>query len=517
MAWSQVGGGSLRSGQRGAGGDGYIPPPVNAWEACADTVQGSLRGGQRAALSAIIPDTIPVDATTDVILYGPGVGPNPTVVIVPDDDITIDAVVFLGTGYARATLTVAADADLITRQVSVVSDLGTTNSLGLVLTEPATNPITTVQPPIIWAEADFGVAELDGEPMTDWIDRSGHNPKFIAAAGVNPPIFHINGFGGTPNPYWEFDGGMGATGPLDVGGQATINHSTFTAFIVGLRDGDDTTGAWYEMQLAAHAALGELRIAAPHLLVSRSGLSSIRTAGAPVIDADARITARHEFDGTHNGHKLFLNGEQQVLSTFAGDNPGTGLTGPCFVYLGHHDSSSAKMIGQIAAILFFTPKLDATDTGIVEAYLTDKYQTTGTGSPGRGPIVDLLSTIDDVDITVEAAALGPAGDLKSTDFSGNQFMIFRFSEPIRRFDATWTPQFDLGAGHSIAIFACDDFNGAIVGGHDFKSITTANERGTVAFADGFTTVVVRGFFGADYGLDGMNALTDCRFFKVGDP
>lgn len=200
---------------------------------------------------------------------------------------------------------------------------------------------------------------VNNDYVRQWTDLSGNGnhatksgnvttkPQYITAAVNGKPVIRF--------------------GTNDVLDTPSFAFGTHTIFIVAKAD---TSGIFYE------------RASADYVYGSTS--DSIQTArGANIsgkdlsigwgVNANYRILTKY-FDGTHVGHKLYINGTEQTLSDAVGRtaDPGTG-TSSAVMNIGNRFDGSLAITGDEAEFIVYDRALNATELKRVFHYLGRKF------------------------------------------------------------------------------------------------------------------------------------------------
>jgi len=214
---------------------------------------------------------------------------------------------------------------------------------------------------LIHAEADMTGANLilSGSKVTDWGDAAltpfeqtvdAKRLTFVADEGDGLPALTCDGV----------DDGMITT--------ANVSITTFSVFIV--LKGATTNDMIYEHTVNGASNNGSWLFSSPTF-----GISHYRPAGNSAYSAAANPwpsgsweLVRHESDGTHANHTVFIDGVDQSWSEGLTDDPGSGATNDK-LYLASRALTSLFWSGKIRALLLFTPKLSSGNTALTETYL----------------------------------------------------------------------------------------------------------------------------------------------------
>lgn len=501
-------------------------PPTSSFAECATppNTTWTEEGAGPPTLSSVAPSVETGTTATPVFLTGTGFVVGSTTPAIAGAGVTVVSTSVIDDRTALLLLTIAVGATIGARAVTVTTPYGTSNASNLTITAPAVLPVA--QQPVVWLEADYGIVDAPGAALTAWGDRSPSAANTATGPGMTAPTYRSTGFGGATLPYIEFNNAHGIRTAL----LAALSMTSFTVFVVLLREVADSNGLIYEHHAATYIAAG-MHPKAPSLYVARLPVitlleSSRNDSTGNWVPTNTRKIFRHESDGTNVGNKAYLNGVLQSFPTNAlTSDPGTSATPQGEFHIGYRDSGtpSLHLTGKVAALVAFSPKLSPTDTAAFEAYL-GKWLLAGPAVPttGHGPILLGASVIDGITVTVEYwhTTADPTADFESSDATGVMLLVFHFSSPIRKFAATQIQDMsspDRGAGRML--IACDTFAGGVVGGaHDVAVFSGSNSRDSVQYEAGFNTVVVRNTIsGSLRGLTALSAIDECRFWLVGEP
>lgn len=380
----------------------------------------------------------------------------------------------------------------------------------------------------LWLEADYGVVDANGAALTTWSDRSPSGGHMTPGAGMTAPVYRSSGLGGISNlPYWEFNNAHGMSTAL----LAALALADFSVFMVGLREVADSNGNWYEVfsTTPAGAPITQgLRPNGPSIYAARQPvitlLESSRNSGASWLTTNVRKLFRHDCDGTNAGHLLYDSG---VVVGFASNalfaNPGVSAPLTSSFHVGFRDSGTPtlNLRGKISVLIAASPKPSALKAASVESYLTTKWLGGAQTNPvaSRGPILLASSVIDGVTVDVLGWQSSATPDFKSSD---NQYgkLIFRFSEPIKRFRATLVTGQQAPIAWYRSIIGVNNYTSPsswdyVTGGGYAPNVNnqTVQINDTVT---GFTTVITQLAPISGSGFVPTSVFKDCYFSKMGD-
>jgi hypothetical protein len=227
----------------------------------------------------------------------------------------------------------------------------------------------------LWLKSDAGVLDASDNPITSdntavktWQDQSGNELHATQSNSSWRPVWRnaANGINGNPAVY--FSGDIMATANLTAG--------VYTIFVVHKATAH---GLVYERGVSVNSNDGE------YLYTSTNTTVAVRRT-----DGSARISSKnytsswgiggntlttcHQFDGTHAGNTLRVNGSDISLSSAASNNPGTNNATNA-LYIGARSGRVAPITGFIAEIIYYNSVLPLADVLKVEGYLIDKWGT----------------------------------------------------------------------------------------------------------------------------------------------
>lgn len=156
-----------------------------------------------------------------------------------------------------------------------------------------------------------------------------------------------------------------------------------TVFIVGRFSSDGAlythyygsfSGSWEGHQLMSSDGLGDAPYVAPSSLFvgNMASTASAKLAGSSWALGDVPMVIRHAWNGTHAGHKLWINGSLQTLT----DGTQTGTNGTINLaefYIGSSHGIRKIVTGHFGAVLAYSPALSEADALQVDRYLGDRF------------------------------------------------------------------------------------------------------------------------------------------------
>ena len=227
----------------------------------------------------------------------------------------------------------------------------------------------------LWLKSDAGVLDASDTPITadntqvkTWQDQSGNGLDAVQANGALRPVWRnaANGINGNPAVYFA----------SDIMATANLTAGVYTIFVVHKATAH---GLVYERGVSVNSHDGE------YLYTSTGTTIAVRRT-----DGSARISSKnytsswgiggntlttcHQFDGTHAGNTLRVNGSDISLSSAASNNPGTNNATNA-LYIGARSGRVAPITGFIAEIIYYNSVLPLADVLKVEGYLIDKWGT----------------------------------------------------------------------------------------------------------------------------------------------
>lgn len=269
-----------------------------------------------------------------------------------------------------------AAAALGARDVTVTTVVGTSNASPLTINA---SPLPVA--PVFWYEAEQGIFVANGAAITDAVPLREKAQGLLlgpAGSGLGGPIYRNTGFGGGLKPYLEFNNAHGIRNPVNDG---RLSVTSFCVFIVAQRDAGDANSCLYMLTGPDHLT-GDIQDIAASAYASRWNaghtvlLESSYNTAFGWIPKGQRLIIRQEMDGTHAGHKQFLNGVQQAIAQQLTNNPGILPSGNSYVQMGYRDNAALpglNLQGQIAALIICSPIPTALQITAIETYL-NKYR-----------------------------------------------------------------------------------------------------------------------------------------------
>lgn len=505
---------------------GDNPNPSSAWDECGPAPDSSW-----VPCEATPPILDPIaqqgEPGTSIVLPLTGQNFDATAVVaIAGAGITITNTVFVDSHTLLVFLTIASTATVGARATTVTTtEGGTSNAEDFTLFHedpPVPTPPGDLR---LWVEADWGIDDASGSPVTVWRDRSGYSHHFTPATalGYSAPIYQSSGFGGIAGlPRVNFNDIHGLVTAL----AATMDLSSFVAMAVFRRDAGDSNSAFLYI-ISDTITIGVQDSAASSYLsrwntVLKTILRESSYQTATWVSKAVRHLMRVQWDGaTHAGHKQYLEGVQQSIPTQLNSIASPMISsGPASVRMGFRDPilPQFNLQGDHAALVIVSPKPSDADIASWETYLTNKWLQAGPpATVGHGPILVASSTIDGILVTVTNWVL--SGD-PNADFASSagqeQIQVISFSQPIRKFEMTLI-------GHPTTpnmrcAFGCDGLSpaGTIEGGVAGMAWTAAETdvRKSMQYDAGFDTVVLRNTIS---NVAGSSNVKNARFWLVGEP
>jgi hypothetical protein len=237
---------------------------------------------------------------------------------------------------------------------------------------PASDPISIFGSALqVWYRSDLGIV-LNGSTVAQWIDQSGNNDpartlKNTTASQQPLYIASDPAFGGRPSLQfdgvddWMFTGsylGDGAYTCFEVCSGLASAGSYFWMRGSG-RDylRGDTSAVFSSMHASVRGGTGNSEW--NHTNATWGAFSGVKT-------------LRVEMDGTHAGHKGFLNnGPNEFTVSVVASDPGTSQSST-FTVLGANAGGTANAGNKVAEFLVVTG-VDATKNQQCEQYLRSRY------------------------------------------------------------------------------------------------------------------------------------------------
>ena len=211
--------------------------------------------------------------------------------------------------------------------------------------------------------ADHGIV-AQGDRVSSWQDQSGYQRDAAQGTAAQQPLWTDGALNDQPGVYFD------ATRILATPAFAL---STFTVFLVfrasnaGLvyehsPDVNANDGSWVYTTTGSTIAVRRGATISGKNLTANWGADSVN-----------RIV-RHQFDGTHAGHKLFINGTDQTLTDTVVGNPGTGASSLQQLFVGARSGVVAPLNGYIMELIVYSPQLTDADAQSLERnYLSPRY------------------------------------------------------------------------------------------------------------------------------------------------
>lgn len=208
----------------------------------------------------------------------------------------------------------------------------------------------------LWLKGDAGVlTDVDG--IYQWSDQSGNALHALQATGSKKPAWIASGLNGRNVVRFGGDDGLVV---------ASLPLTSFSIFVVFKAS---VNGLVYEHSADASANDGA------YLYTSTVNTIQRRNAGSPSSAKNRAVSwgsdgtfrrVRHDYDGTHAGHKLWIGGSDQSMTDGTGtNNPGTGTT-TTSLFIGCRNQSSVFLTGDIAELLAYSPILSTENAALID-------------------------------------------------------------------------------------------------------------------------------------------------------
>ncbi|HXG09465.1 MAG TPA: hypothetical protein VNK04_06720 [Gemmataceae bacterium] len=215
----------------------------------------------------------------------------------------------------------------------------------------------------LWLKADAITGLNDGDAVTTWEDSSGQNNDATQSTVAKKPTYQTNEINGKPCVRFDgFDDCL-QTPAFSVG--------PLTAFVVLKLT---TLRIIYEQSANANEAPGFWLYGSTHstLFVHKpaGGTARDRPGGLPT-GAWQIVTQR--CDGTHAGHKLWINGDEQSLTDNLSSNPGTAEISDVLNIGARNNGAAFASAVDIAELLIYDAAVSDSDRQLIENYLNNKY------------------------------------------------------------------------------------------------------------------------------------------------
>jgi len=233
------------------------------------------------------------------------------------------------------------------------------------LAADATVTPTDISGLVVWLDATQDDANYNDGDAVGTVANYGSGGNFTQSTGGKKFTFKTNVLNG--HPVYRLDGG-----DCEVSA-STIGISTFDVFVVFRATGH---GFIYEQSADSGTNDGSsLFTDFAQARVRRTQVSQRGTnpTGYGGDDNQWRVMAQ-EYAGTHETHRLWLDGAFVFTQDSAGDGPTASTsTVTDTVYVGCRNDSGFFVTGDIAEFLLYTPKLSSYNVDRVKTYLRYKY------------------------------------------------------------------------------------------------------------------------------------------------
>jgi hypothetical protein len=227
----------------------------------------------------------------------------------------------------------------------------------------------------LWLKSDAGVLDATDTPITadntqvkTWQDQSGNGFNAVQATSGRQPVWRnaANGINGNPAIYFSSD--IMTTANLTAGVYTICAVHKATAH-----------GLIYERGVSVNSNDGEYLYTSTGTTIAARRTDGIGRVSSKDYNASWGIggntlTTCQQFDGTHAGHTLRVNGSDITLSTAGNTNPGT-VDGVGALNIGARHNVVAPVTGFIAEIIYYDSVLPLSDVLKVESYLIGKWGT----------------------------------------------------------------------------------------------------------------------------------------------
>lgn len=227
----------------------------------------------------------------------------------------------------------------------------------------------------LWLKSDAGVLDASNNVITTdntqvktWQDQSGNGLDAVQATSARQPVWRnaANGINGNPAVYFS----------SDIMVTANLTSGPFTIFSVHKATAH---GLIYERGVSVNSNDGEYLYTSTGTTIAVRRTDGIGRISSKEYNSSWGIggntlTTCQQFDGTHAGHTLRVNGSDITLSSASSSDPGT-VDGTGAMYIGARNNVVAPVTGFIAEIIYYDSVLSASDVSDVETYLLDKWGT----------------------------------------------------------------------------------------------------------------------------------------------
>lgn len=217
---------------------------------------------------------------------------------------------------------------------------------------------------LVWLDGNRRYFQLgETNEIYQWSDRSGNHNHFQPLDVLPPYQTTFNGIGA---------GAVNLTGNIGLVCDHNLSLDYYTIFTVFQAT---TYGHLYHYSDNALSTTGFYLSTGPDAIattVNGLSLASIHSYGWSLGTVNLGC---HVYDGTHGGHKLYLNRASVALGTYGGFNLDPGpLQSTTRLCIGAKYDKSMCLSGQLAEFILYPRVLTSSEIDQVTAYLQHKYQ-----------------------------------------------------------------------------------------------------------------------------------------------
>ena len=223
---------------------------------------------------------------------------------------------------------------------------------------------TDVSGCLMWLRSDLGITKT-GSAVSTWADQSGAGRDVSQATFDRQPTISANQLNG--QPLVVFDGAN------DLLTSASLTLGAYTVLMVAT--GQTATSGFFWFHGTSGTGHGTLYGSSNSTIYTDRAGTVSGWLGAVDWGKWSPPTAKLltvNYDGTHVGHTLRINGQNQSMSTNFGGDPGTAPQSDLFT-IGALDNASFPAATKVAEVIIYNSSLSAADLTQVEEYLRHRY------------------------------------------------------------------------------------------------------------------------------------------------
>jgi hypothetical protein len=254
---------------------------------------------------------------------------------------------------------------LVINPYRFASDLVPTSIGGLALWLDASDASTLYD-----ATSGGSLVAADGA-VARWEDKSGNSRHATQTTSGLRPLRRISQQNGRDALAFVDDW---LNTPAFAGSQAS---TTFAVLALTEASGTDIAVGWASSYQSPSPGGQSIYFnAGKFAALHNGGSSGVYLTGREsnaAVGLNTFVCVAQRTDGTHAGHKLFLNGNEPASTATFTSNPGTFTKAATSCGIGAYNNGVTPITAKIAEVLLYTATLSDTDRAAVVAYLMAKW------------------------------------------------------------------------------------------------------------------------------------------------